>query len=203
MHDYSIDRHPKEKILFALAFFAITAAPLINDGISALIVQLNQAGIFRASVITAIPVFLVFSAIYFAFDRVLWKVAILRKVLLVPDLNGRWTCTGRTTLQGGQPANLDWNAEITITQSWSRILIHLRTQQSESKSIAASIFHESGVGYRVLYQYTNRPGADQLELRDHSGAAELRFDEACIAGEGYYFTDRHRSTVGTTKLRRI
>jgi hypothetical protein len=30
MHDYSIDRHPKEKILFFLAFAAIATAPYIN-----------------------------------------------------------------------------------------------------------------------------------------------------------------------------
>lgn len=30
MHDYSIDRHPKEKILFSLALIAILAAPIID-----------------------------------------------------------------------------------------------------------------------------------------------------------------------------
>ena len=30
MHDYSIDKHPKEKILFVLAFIAITIAPLAD-----------------------------------------------------------------------------------------------------------------------------------------------------------------------------
>lgn len=201
MHDYSIDRHPKEKILFFLALAAILVTPVVNDTMS------NAATYFGANTgwtvpLTAFPVFALFGGIYFAFDRYLWKWGWARKVLLVPDLNGTWVCAGQTTMKDGQNTTIDWSGRVTITQSWSKISIHLKTQHSESKSISASLFHEEGVGYRLLYQYSNNPNAKQLELSKHSGSTELLFAENCSTGEGHYFTDRHRRTVGTLKLER-
>lgn len=69
---------------------------------------------------------------------------------------------------------------MVITKSWSRILIHLRTPQSESKSISASIFHEASVGYRLLYQYNNKPNADEIDLSNHSGSSELLLLSSCL-----------------------
>lgn len=198
MHDYSIDRHPKPVVLFVLAFIAIWVAPLIN----ALIDRVASNTAWSSPVLTAVPVFAVFSLIYWSFNRYLWKVAWLRRFLLVPDLNGTWECIGKTALKNGRPADFDWNGTIQITQSWSRLLIHLRTAQSESKSVAASISHEPGVGYRLLYEYGNAPNADELDLQKHSGSAEIMFAEDCSTGEGHYFTDRHRQTTGTLSLTR-
>jgi hypothetical protein len=78
----------------------------------------------------------------------------------------------------------------------------LKTSQSESKSISASIFHESGVGYRLLYQYNNNPNADELDLNNHAGACELLFLENTTEASGSYFTDKNRTTVGTMSLKR-
>lgn len=203
MHDYSIDRHPKEKILFALAFAAISAAPLLNNLIHRVVTYLEASTGWSSPPITAIPVFGLFVGIYLLFDHHLWKFRWLRKFLLVPDLNGNWTCTGQTTLKNGAPVTIEWAGEITITQSWSKILVHLKTRNSQSKSISASLFHEAGIGYRLLYQYDNDPTADQLDLSKHSGSAEMLFSEDCIQGGGYYFTDQHRRTVGTLNVQRI
>jgi hypothetical protein len=202
MHDYSIDRHPKEKILFVLAFAAISAAPLLNGLIDGVVTYLEVNTGWSSPPITAIPVFVLFVGIYMLFDRYFWKLRWFRKFLLVPDLNGRWACTGQTTLKNGVPATNDWSGEITITQSWSKILVHLKTDNSQSKSISASLFHEVGVGYTLLYQYNNDPTADQLDLGKHSGSAEVLFSEDCAIGIGNYFTDQHRRTVGTLKIRR-
>jgi len=135
-------------------------------------------------------------------EKYLWKIYWLRKVLLVPDLNGKWICKGHTNLKNAEVVDYDWEATISITQSWSKILIHLKTKQSESKSISASIYHEYGVGYRVLYQYNNRPNADEMDLSNHSGAAELLFSEDTESAFGSYYTDRHRTTVGIMSLKR-
>lgn len=204
MHDYSIDNHPKEKILFVLALVAITAAPWINHGVSVALGKLGYAtGLWPSTVIAAIPVFLVFLLIYWWFNTRLWKADWLRSRLLIPDLNGTWKCDGLSVLRRGEKVDFAWAAEIRITQSWTKMLIHLKTQQSSSKSISASISHEPGVGYRLLYGYTNDPDADQDELRRHDGSADILFSEDCLAGEGHYFTDQHRMTTGTMKLKRV
>lgn len=202
MHDYSIDRHPKEKILFVLAFAAISAAPQLNDLIHRLVTYLEVNAGWSSPPVTAIPVFGLFIGIYVLFDRHLWKIRWLRKFLLVPDLNGKWLCSGQTTLKDGASVTYEWTGEMTITQSWSRILVHMNTGNSQSKSISGSLFHEVGVGYRFLYQYNNDPAADQLDLSKHSGSAEILFSEDCKKGAGHYFTDQHRRTVGTLSLQR-
>ncbi|MDP1558210.1 MAG: hypothetical protein Q8K59_13190 [Nitrosomonas sp.] len=150
MHDYSIDKHPKEKVLFFLALIAITAAPIIKGLAEVLVSLLEVSTGWSSAPVVAIPVFGLFAGLYFLFDKYLWKISWLRKVLLVPDLNGKWSCDGHTNLKNAEPVGYDWKATISITQSWSKILIHLKTSQSESKSISASIYHEAGVGYRLL-----------------------------------------------------
>jgi SMODS-associating 2TM, beta-strand rich effector domain len=200
MHDYSIDKHPKEKVLFVLAFIAITLAPIIQNLAERAVAFLDVSSQWSSAPAVAVPVFSLFAIIYILFDRFFWKFSWLRKVLLVPDLNGTWKCLGHTTLQNGESADIDWSADISITQSWSKILIHLRTSQSESKSISASLFHENGVGFRLLYLYDNKPDADELDLKNHSGCSELLFNEAVTEGKGSYYTDRHRTTVGTMSL---
>ena len=202
MHDYSIDRHPKEKVLFLLALIAIAAAPPIKE-LAELLVSLLEANTgWSSAPVVAVPVFGLFAGLYFLFDKYFWKIPWLRKVLLVPDLNGKWLCKGHTSLKNAEAVDYDWDATVSITQSWSKILIHLKTKQSESKSISASIYHEAGVGYRVLYQYNNKPNADELDLSNHSGSAELLFSENTESATGSYYTDRHRTTVGTMSLKR-
>lgn len=202
MHDYSIDGHPKEKILYGLAFLAITAAPLLNEWATEVVQYLSVNAGWSAAPVTAIPVFGLFVGMYYLFNTYLWKLKWLRRFLLVPDLNGKWICNAETILKDGQPVEFKWSGEVTISQSWSKILIHLKTNSSNSKSVAASIFHEPGVGYKLLYEYSNSPDANQLDLNKHSGSAELLFSADCKEADGNYFTDRHRKTVGIMKIRR-
>ncbi len=200
MHDYSIDKHPKEKVLFILALIAITTAPLLQDVADIIVAYLEVNAGWSSAPVVAVPVFGIFAGLYFLFNKYLWKINWLRKVLLVPDLNGTWECKGHTILKNGEPANYDWVSTISISQSWSKILIHSKTSQSESKSISASIYHEDGIGYRLLYQYNNKPNADELDLKNHSGSSELLFAEDTSSASGSYYTDRHRTTVGTMEL---
>lgn len=200
MHDYSIDNHPKEKILFGLAFIAITAAPVLNVAVEAGLATVEALSGVPAPPVTAVPVFALFIGLYQLFNRKLWKRAWVRKFLLVPDLNGEWACDGEMRLKNGQKANFQWEGKIVITQSWSKILVHLQTKTSSSKSVSASIFHDKRVGYRLQYYYKNDPTAAALDLNKHDGFAEILFAEDCRSGEGNYFTDQHRQTVGTMSV---
>ena len=203
MHDYSIDRHPKQKVLFVLAFLAIAGAPYLNGLMKEIVTAVGVRAGWTSPPVTAVPVFVLFTVIYVLFDRYLWRWRWLRRFLLVPDLNGKWRCTGRTVKKDGEAKTFEWTGDVAITQSWSKILVYLRTSQSESKSISASLFHEHGVGYRLLYQYDNNPKASELDLGKHSGLTEVLFAESTDRGEGHYFTDQHRGTVGELRLERI
>jgi hypothetical protein len=200
MHDYSVDKHPKEKVLFGLAFIAIVLAPVLNEGVKNGLALVETLSGIPAPAVTAIPVFGLFIALYQLFNHKLWKFPWIRSLLLVPDLNGQWDCTGETALKNGNPVSFPWEGKITITQSWSKILVHFQTGSSSSKSVSASIFHDKGVGFRLQYQYRNDPSADALELQKHDGFSELVFTESCDSGSGHYFTDQHRQTVGTIRV---
>ncbi|WP_162900010.1 hypothetical protein [Halomonas sp. JS92-SW72] len=202
MHDYSIDNHPKEKILFGLAFIAITAAPILNDAVRAGLAAVEALSGIPAPPVTAIPVFGFFIGLYQLFNQKLWKIGWVRKFLLVPDLNGEWVCKGETMLKNGAKADFQWEGKIVVTQSWSKIRVHLQTKKSSSKSVSASIFHDKGVGYRLQYLYESDPTAAALDLNKHDGFAEILFSEDCLSGKGNYFTDQHRQTVGILSVTR-
>lgn len=202
MHDYAIDRHPKEKVLFLLAFLAIFVTPHVNRAVFFAATSMGFSSEWITALGTVVPLFALFSALYYSFDRFLWKLPLLRKLLLVPDLNGNWHCEGKTVLKEGEPTDFEWAAMISITQSWSKISIRFRTTQSSSLSTSASIYHDVGIGFRLLYQYRNEPQANEINLSNHAGSAEIRFSEDCTVADGNYYTDRHRSTVGIITLRR-
>jgi len=183
-----------------LAFIAIAAAPILQSFAERIATYLEISARWGSAPAVAVPVFGIFVGLYMLFDRYLWKLGWVRKLLLIPDLNGAWECNGHTVLKNGEEVDIHWNGVISVTQSWSKILIHLRTSQSESKSISGSLYHDNGVGFRLLYQYDNRPNADETDLLNHSGSVELLFNESATEASGSYFTDRHRTTVGTMSL---
>jgi len=143
-----------------------------------------------------------FAALYFVFDRWMWKLKHLRKWLLIPDLNGTWKCAGRTINPNDGSVTYNWTAEIRICQSWSRISVVLKTPQSSSRSISASVHHFPGEGFRLIYDYDNTPRTDQVPLKRHTGQCDLMFSEDLSTAEGKYFTDADRLTTGTMTLTR-
>lgn len=198
MHEYSIDRSPKVRILFWLSAAAIYVAPLVNHTLSDASEWLRSLGVFGRSLVVALPTFLIFSLLYQIFNRWLWKCRPIRQWLLVPDLNGTWICEGRTTSRRGAPVSQDWVARIEIVQSWSQISIRLTTSQSSSRSVSASV-RKSSHGFRLTYTYRNDPRPGEAELAIHDGIVELDFDVSHTTGQGTYFTDQHRQTSGSMR----
>lgn len=200
MHDYSIDQHPKQKIIFGLSFLAIVVAPWINRLLSLLS---DQIPFISSPVVSSIPVFGLFMGIFWLFDNKLWKHEFIRRFLLVPDLNGKWKVHGRTVSKEGEAVSIDWSGELSITQSWSKMVMRLVTKTSTSESKSASIVRKEGDGYHVTYHYENRPNVDSANLLFHIGTAEIKFDASCQNGSGFYYTSKERTTTGSMKLERI
>jgi hypothetical protein len=122
--------------------------------------------------------------------------------MLIPDLNGEWECDGHQFLKNGENADFDWKATITIVQSWSKMVVNLKTHQSASHSVSASINHEEGNGYRLLFVYENTPKAGEENLARHTGTCDLVFNLQTDSAEGAYFTDQDRKTAGNMTLKR-
>lgn len=144
---------------------------------------------------------LVFTALYWLFDRHVWKLPWFAKALGVPNLSGKWIVEGQTINPDKTPS-FSWAGSITIIQSWDRIRVRLKTHQSGSNSITAALVRDEADGFRLFYSYRNDPRADQAELNTHRGSAEIVFNHDLTEGEGEYFNGIGRFTFGTMKLRR-
>lgn len=138
----------------------------------------------------------VYLAVYWLFDRHAWKLGWIAKLLKLPNLAGKWTCTGRSLAADGS-VTYQWSGSVVITQSWDRLKIRLTTSKSRSESIAAALFSDEGDGYRIMYHYLNTPSIEQPELNIHRGFAELTFDPTCATASGEYFNGQGRFTFGT------
>ena len=195
MHPYSTDSPANPKLLAYLAFAAVA----LSAAAGALLASLNSTLGWHLSGVSSMACF---GLLYLLLDRWLWRRAWIRRVLLVPDLNGTWKCAGATVSQAGQATNRAWTGTLRIRQAWSRISVVLSTEQSRSHSIAASIYRDPAGGYRLIYHYENEPSPAEHDLARHSGLCRIVFDEKVTEAAGTYFTDRDRMTVGTMKFTR-
>lgn len=195
MHPYSTNSPANPKLYGYLMLAAVAASTLVGY----LLTKLNDFTGWSFGGASAMACFI---ALHFVFNTFLWKKAWIRRWLLVPDLNGEWECQGMTTTRDGNAVNASWNGIVTITQSWSQMTVQLKTFQSDSHSIASSLYREEGNGFRLIYHYENKPQPGQAGLNRHSGLCDLLFMEDSVSASGEYFTGEGRLTVGTMKLKR-
>lgn len=142
----------------------------------------------------------IFLALYFYFNSSFWKLKKVSAWLKVPDLSGEWLCNGQTINPDKTPGPI-WNGVVTIRQSWDKIRVSLKTAQSTSDSISASVVHDASHGFRLMYSYRNQPGIGQ-DMQAHFGYATFTFDSSLREADGEYFNGNGRYTFGTMKLSR-
>lgn len=157
---------------------------------------------FRPQWWLSVPSFAGFySALYWLFDRYVWRWGALRSVglLALPDLNGIWT--GEVNSSYGREGSTV-SVSITILQRWSKLAITLETTDSRSRSIAATFRAEDAPRPELSYLYINEPKATAPEsMQTHRGTVSLGLSGDRL--EGDYYTGRGRREIGTLKLMRI
>jgi hypothetical protein len=200
LHEYSVVGHSRAVIgrylgtvAGILAGGGAIAAGAAFELFDRLGLHVSRSGI----VLWPLTVGLIFTAVHFAFDKLLWRWAIVRRITGIPNLNGVWTVNGTTKSEGGA----DWSGEITITQSWEKIWVFLKTPTSSSRSKAAALLYEPGSGHCLMYSYRNDPALGE-PIAAHVGYAELTFNEALDAASGEYFNSKGRTTFGQMSLTR-
>jgi hypothetical protein len=142
-----------------------------------------------------------FAVLYWIFDRYAWRWGVVAQLVKVPNLNGEWTCYGETINLDGA-VQFEWTGSLTITQSWDKLRVRLKTEQSGSNSISAALVRDEIDGVILLYHYQNDPRIGETELRSHRGFAEITFAEDLASGEGEYFNGHGRNTFGRMTLAR-
>ncbi|WP_323810604.1 Cap15 family cyclic dinucleotide receptor domain-containing protein [Sphingobium baderi] len=142
----------------------------------------------------------VYAALYWLFDRRLWKFGPLVKLLRVPDLSGQWECQGNP-LQS--TVATPWQGRMTIIQTWDKLRLRLETDNSVSNSLSAALLFDEAVGFHLMYHYRNDPKIVAPELKGHHGFAELIFDRDGQSAAGDYFNGRGRNTFGIMKITKV
>ena len=142
----------------------------------------------------------IYKVLYYAFDRFIWKWPPLRRfgLVTVPNLNGSWQ--GQLTSSYTLDNNVH-SISVVITQQWSKILVRLDAEESNSKSVAASFLTNDPTSPELVYVYENDPMAmAPKSMQIHSGTARLRLTGSTLSGQ--YYTGRGRGTIGDIVLER-
>lgn len=201
-HEYSVIGHSRAVIgryLGTIAAAVASIAVLILGGLLGLADWLGFE--VPKFILWPLSAAAIFSLVHWLFNRFVWKWGRVVAWLKIPDLNGDWQCEGKT-LSMEKTVTHEWHGVITITQTWEKIWVNLRTEQSSSHSEAAAMIREPDGCFRLMYRYRNDPAIDEPELATHVGFSELRFAKNLRTASGDYFNSKGRYTFGTMQLKR-
>lgn len=199
MHEYTVIGHPRQKLIFYIALISILISNFITNYLDKWIGQyLNITVTFSISGIT------IFGIIYLIFNNYLWRVKLFEKIFHFPNLEGEWKCIGLSNnINLNQQFN--WESTVIVKQTWDKILISLKTQNSSSRSMSVTggLKYFPGVGYKLTYHYENVPNvATEENLRKHEGFCILTFSEDMKSTDGCYFNNiKDRQSYGEMKLK--
>ncbi len=142
---------------------------------------------------------------YLLFDRFVWKWRLIRWLGLsrVPDLSGAWHGQVQPAPTQGVSAGLGAPIDITlsISQTWTEILIKAETNQSRSRSLSGAIVVADDAS--LSYEYVNEPSASApVTMHAHRGVVRLMLNPTRTVLEGEYYSGRDRQTIGSIRVAR-
>ena len=196
MHDYAVFGHNRASIGRWLG----VASVILTGAISSLISWVYESTGFQAITGVAVTTGVVYFGLHWMFNKFAWKIPFFK----IPNLSGLWRVTGATLTEDGE-IKYQWDAEIDIEQTWEKIVICLKTENSISESYTATLAKANGsqAGWRLSYSYSNNPNIEQShELYSHRGYCELLIDKALESATAAYFNSNGRRTFGKMELTR-
>lgn len=160
-----------------------------------------------------ISAFAIFGLLMLCFDKKIWKISIVNRILDVPDFSGIW----KGILVSSYDPQKEVKVIMTISQTWTNISVlsmffdsETDKKTSESGSDSAFVDPESYLGKMLKFTYMNTAQAAEWEQSEHRGQNELVLKEYDVSQkqymvlEGIYFNNRGRTgNKGTIKMRRV
>jgi SMODS-associating 2TM, beta-strand rich effector domain len=149
---------------------------------------------------------LVITLLFAAFDRRLWHMPGILRLVRRPWMSGTWVgdlTSYRTDPDSGTPITSKHAVVFRVEQTFTSISAVLMTAESKSRSLAAEFISHGAGDYTLLYTYDNTP---KLEYRDRSkihrgGTAVELHGPSPDRLEAEYWTNR--DTKGTFSLRLV
>lgn len=199
-HEYAVVGHNRAlygRWLFTLASFSAAVFTALGLVVAEAAKSWGVSDGLRNWALAPLSAAAVFGLLHLVFKKFGWKILCWFKAF--PNVSGRWKCRGETVDDNGN-VTFEWDAVVTIVQDWERIKVNLKTSQSGSYSVAASLLPEADGDWMLMYSYRNEPRQGEPELKSHIGYCELHFAADGRAAEGDYFNARGRKTAGRMKL---
>lgn len=199
MHTYSTDSTERRLIPFILAVLAILTARAVDP----LVTQLAIWPQWWYS--PAVDTMAFYGLWYFLFDRLLWRLPLLKWIGLVrvPNLSGSWQGIASPTQTAGvsEGHQKDAKIHVRIRHTWSLISITAETEGSDSFSRTATLV--VGDSPSLSYEYYNQPKASAPDtMHPHPGMTHLNIKNLGQVLEGDYYSGRSRQNIGTLRLTR-
>lgn len=196
MHDYAIINHNRANIGRWIGLLSLLLSFLISAGL----VKLSEVSTFESVASFTVSSGVLYLLLYYLFNTIFWKIALLK----LPNIQGIWSINGETIDQNGKVI-YKWSGDLDIEQTWDKIVIVLKTKQSNSESDTATLRKKSGSrgGWVLYYSYKNGPSInEQCNLSSHKGFCEITFNENNEVANGCYFNNFGRYTFGTLTLKK-
>jgi hypothetical protein len=139
------------------------------------------------------------ATLFFLFDRYLWHLPLVWRVVRRPVLRGTWRGTFQSEYVYPATGTTKDPAEayLVVTQTYSSLFLRFITAESSAQSVASVLTQESDGSYKIYYVYQNTP---PLPVRGtspihHGGAIlDVRGSPPNLL-EGSYWTDRKTQGV--------
>lgn len=201
-HEYSVIGHRRSTIgryLGMLATIVVSFLPAVGIGLSEVMVKIGVPEWGKLFIVIPITASLTYTALHWFFNKYGWRP--LSLIAQIPNVAGDWSCIGKTIDDDGKVAH-EWQAELTISQTWEKIRVRLETKSSVSHSISVALIPEPDGCWMLMYSYINKPKVGNNHLASHQGYSEMRFSSGLQTASGEYFTAKGRGTAGTMQFTR-
>ena len=204
MHAYSIDKDIRRKVivvLFCISIFIsiimkyILRIPIefIGECIKKveLLDILFQTGNVLDVFCDIISAPAIYAILYICFDRKLWKMKYINKVLGIPNLNGQWMGKAKSSLGD----NNEYTMNLKVEQTWSKIsfIAIFPDTNSKSESNCSSFFIEANGDKKIGFGFVNR--SREVSSQQYDGYNILELDSENELS-GRYFNNRDNSALG-------
>lgn len=190
MHQYQTDDNVKINFLIVAVLLAVALAYLLGKTMDALQIQIPWF-------IESPSILGFFGAIYWLYDKYLWKTSLIQKLdwIKTPNISGKWNAQIKTSHDDFSEIV---SGKAIIRQTAFKISIALETETSRSNSIHAALMRTEKVSeYELTYNYINHPKADSIETMSiHFGTTHVSITDDENQMDGEYYTGRNRQNFG-------
>lgn len=203
MHEYVVSYHDRKKIYY----IAAVVSGLLCGALIFLASKLNG---LTGLAIAAPSGAAVFVLVFLIFDLWLWKASFLYDwgLVKIPNIEGDWLAKivedpGAQAESKREPIT----AKLKIHQSYTRLVIRLNTEKSESVSQMASLVMVSPDCFKLRYEYLAAYRANEHAVPStHYGVTELTLESSSSTFNAEYraryYTEIARDSRGNISISR-